>query len=293
MYPDSLENIQVILKDRERISGKYLGLVNDTLILEVDLVGKLRVAVAHIKDVRPRALPDLRKHHSVATPTGFGMEKGNFQYTNSVLVFSSVEYGFTRWLSGGFGALTFPGEFVPGVTVKLSFPLFENSHISFGNLSLLTQNTVQPLFHFPFAALSIGNSFKHIDFYYSRMFLESLNDLNHLAGISGKLPMGNNQYMVGNLCLYFGGNYYYTNTPLQPSAANWRYKQYYTEGLPSLSYRKIWPKISLQTGFMVYFSGILDPEEFIPYISLSFYTLPEKYRYSYFEKRKKQGLTPL
>jgi hypothetical protein len=281
MYPDSLEKILVKLTNHEQLKGSFLTVTNDTLLMRIALINNIKISVNDIAYIGPLAYDERRKHTNFITPTGMGLDKGDIQYTNTLLFYNRMDFGITRWLGGGIGCILIPGESLfGGASFRLHHSITESVHFSGGYMISFSND--DGIMHFPYASLSLGNTKSHIDFYYNRMFMDSGNESDHLLGISGSIQVGRNNFLLLNACFSITIDYHtYSAYSIKPGGVDknteaWMY--------PMLGFRKNYASFSFDVGMM------FDPAEttdmyFFPFASITVYRFPKKYKYQYFEEK--------
>jgi hypothetical protein len=142
--PDSLQ-VYIEMKDGSFLQGKLISKQNDSIVIESASVGRLKLAIANMKNISDKPIvepaiisyPDpqfgFRSPHanrSFALPTAFGIDKGEWYYSNQMIVSHQLAYGFSDNFSMGMGTVIVPGAGVAFyVNPKISFKITEGVRV--------------------------------------------------------------------------------------------------------------------------------------------------------------------
>lgn len=117
---------RIFLEDGSVVVGEFVAKTTDLLVLSSSSIPRIEIPIANIIRVEVVA-PENLKHRGeywfpnpnptryLFSPTAFNLKKGQGYYQNSYLVFNSINYGLTDFISLG-GGFELTSMFSPDVT---------------------------------------------------------------------------------------------------------------------------------------------------------------------------------
>ncbi len=219
--------LQITLQDKSSIKGKLIEKKGDDWIIETKSVGNVSLRRQDIVNfvvlttLQSSSFKELAPPHYWSAHTAIPLEKGEGHYQAGELIFHTVNYGFTKYLSvsAGFEILSlFNKDFFrnpTGQTVlpvfayvspRLSYPVNPNFHLSSGILigrdedgSLF--NGINNKFNVLYATMTFGNRNHNLSFTYGHR-LEKIPAFNLISSqFPGKVQNMNFINVAGKLRL--------------------------------------------------------------------------------------------
>jgi len=229
---------QVLVTTRgERFVGQVQRMENDTVYFLFQGTTLLRFPMAQVDYITkasegkspPLEMEDYPTHTEILlTPTGFGLEAGEWQYRNVMAFYNSVAYGMTDHFSLGAGILPFIGDgafFLFSISSKLSTEISPSVHLGGGlNLWMATGDGTSVAV-IPYAALSFGNETSFLNLSYGRILADE-EGLNTLA-LGGMVRLSPNWqlYLDTNLLFYDDEEGFEDGVFMVMPGASWTKKQ--------------------------------------------------------------------
>jgi hypothetical protein len=247
-------------KDNTKFTGKivYHNRSESEIIFQLYDGYEVTVLTSNIRSMR-RVKPndvkngeylfrDISGGRYLVTPNGIGLKKGDFQYRTTNLLYHSLNYGITNYLSVHAG-----GELYTSISlqqpaynlgVNLHFPITSTLHfgtnVSFANVYGDYQNMANG-----YAYVTAGNSNHNFSIGYGYGYPTLSNDFQeakHFVPLNMKFRLGKNIALI-------------TENWLVPDLNNGLSDSYYSYGV-----RMIWEDFSLDLAFV---NNLAFSEEFV------------------------------